>query len=55
MPAPSSHEEALAEALRDAQPGDIVTIHAVDCRKREHERFRCTCTPIVVTVRGERA
>jgi hypothetical protein len=57
MPAPKSQEEAIAEALRESQPGDVVAIHALDCKLRPHDidDSRCTCVPLVVTVKGERA
>lgn len=58
MPRPSSEEQeaALAEALRESQPGDVITVHAVDCASLpEQDDSRCNCTPLVIVVKGASA
>lgn len=42
-------EKELRRAIRSSAPGEVVTVHAVDC-----EMSRCTCVPIALVV-GPRA
>lgn len=53
-----SRDEAIAEALRDAPPGDIVEIHDEDCDGREepdppHDVIGCTCDPMIFRTGAE--
>lgn len=46
-----THDEAVAEALRGAPPGDVVEIHGESCKGREdpqppYDVIGCTCTPM---------
>lgn len=50
-----TRDEAIAEALRGAPAGDIVTIHAEGCAGREqsdppHDVVGCTCSPLELVV-----
>jgi hypothetical protein len=50
----ATHDEAVAEALRGAQQGEIIEIHGEDCRGREepippYRVIGCTCKPLVLT------
>ena len=42
--------EAIAVALRESQPGDVVIVHAERCAQRSDDESECTCAPITLTV-----
>ncbi len=55
----TTRDEAIAEALRGAPPGETVEIHEEGCRGRElpYPPYRvvgCTCSPMTL-VAGARA
>lgn len=39
-------DEALAEAVADAEPGDVVEIHELSCDLDEDADLACTCQPM---------
>lgn len=50
-----TQDEALAEALAESQPGDIVTVHERSCASITAVRFEdvsrlCTCEPMELVV-----
>lgn len=54
----ATHDEAIAEALRGAPPGDIVEIHAEGCEGYEntwppHDVIGCSCAPMILRVGAE--
>ena len=54
-----TRDEAIAEALRGAAPGEILEIHEEGCRGREqpdppYRVVGCTCSPMTL-VAGARA
>lgn len=50
---PSNSDEALAQAVEYAQPGDRITVHAADCPTTRDSAWRCRCEPVVVEVGAE--
>jgi hypothetical protein len=49
-----TQDEAIAEAFRGAEPGEIVEIHDEGCEGREEPNqpysvIGCTCKPLVLT------
>lgn len=45
----ATQEEAIAAAMAESEPGDIVEIHDSGCAAQVDED--CDCTPLVLTVR----
>lgn len=50
---PQNSDEALAQAVEYAQPGDRVAIHAVDCPTRRDSAWGCKCEPVTAEVGAE--
>ncbi len=53
-----SRDEAIAEALRDTDPGELVEIHDEDCEGHEesdppHDVVGCTCSPMILIAGAE--
>lgn len=49
-----SYDDAVAEALRGAGPGDVIEIHSKGCEGQEeinppYDIIGCTCRPMVLT------
>lgn len=49
----ATQEAAIAEAMRQSEPGDIVVIHQPGCAIKGEDG--CDCEPIVVTVGDAKA
>lgn len=54
----ATHDEAIAEALRGAPAGDIVSIHQEGCAGQEkpyppYDVVGCTCAPMILRVGAE--
>lgn len=44
-------DEAVAAALLDSEPGDVVVVHEVFCEMRaDDDSTRCTCRPEQIEV-----
>jgi hypothetical protein len=51
----ATQDEAIAAALEESSPGEIVAVHEVTCKGREepnppYDVVGCTCDPLVLTV-----
>lgn len=53
-----SRDEAIAEAIRDSPPGDLVEIHEEHCEGYEdpdppHDVVGCNCEPLIFRTGAE--
>jgi hypothetical protein len=47
---PANSDEALAQAVEYAQPGDVITLHDAGCPTTRDKAWRCRCKPIALEV-----
>ena len=47
---PRDSDEALAQCVLYAIPGDVISLHEVECATRQDANAGCSCTPITLTL-----
>lgn len=43
-----AQDETLAEIVADAEPGDVVEVHEIECEVDDDADVACTCHPLTL-------